>query len=240
MDHDDLVVAREVDIALDKIRAKRDRLAKARERVFRFQARRAAVAGNDRAVCHDPRAEPGAEGDEDKGLSAATRAVRRLTERAGVGVVVDRHGDTAKGARDQRCNWHVAPSEVRGVAHDPAVAIERSGNAGTDADDTDLVPGTVQNVTVNFTWPGGTAGLLASDPISDLLFIINQGYWSATLETLVNEPETLGRSTNVKADLFREAIKTFVRVKSAQRLAALGGSAPKMQDIHRRRAEARA
>jgi Arc/MetJ family transcription regulator len=44
----------------------------------------------------------------------------------------------------------------------------------------------------------------------------------------------------VKADLFREAIKTFVRVKSAQRLAALGGSAPKMQDIHRRRAEARA
>ena len=31
----------------------------------------------------------------------------------------------------------------------------------------------------------------------------------------------------VKADLFREAIKTFVRVKSAQRLAALGGSAPR-------------
>ncbi|MFP3758332.1 type II toxin-antitoxin system VapB family antitoxin, partial [Cupriavidus sp. SIMBA_020] len=29
-----------------------------------------------------------------------------------------------------------------------------------------------------------------------------------------------------KADLFREAVKTFVRVQAAKRLAALGGSAP--------------
>lgn len=40
-----------------------------------------------------------------------------------------------------------------------------------------------------------------------------------------------------KADLFREAIKTFVRVQSAKRLAALGGAAPDMQDIPRRREE---
>lgn len=36
-----------------------------------------------------------------------------------------------------------------------------------------------------------------------------------------------------KADLFREAIKTFVRVRAAQRLAALGGASPGMPDIPR-------
>ena len=43
-----------------------------------------------------------------------------------------------------------------------------------------------------------------------------------------------------KADLFREAIKTFVRVQAAKRLAALGGKAPDIQDIPRRRAEPKA
>lgn len=38
-----------------------------------------------------------------------------------------------------------------------------------------------------------------------------------------------------KADLFREAIKTFVRVQAAKRLAALGGRAPEMPDVPRRR-----
>lgn len=38
-----------------------------------------------------------------------------------------------------------------------------------------------------------------------------------------------------KADLFREAIKTFVRVQSAKRLAALGGVAPSMPEVPRRR-----
>lgn len=37
-----------------------------------------------------------------------------------------------------------------------------------------------------------------------------------------------------KAELFREAIKMFVRVRAAKRLAALGGSAPDMQVISRR------
>ena len=40
-----------------------------------------------------------------------------------------------------------------------------------------------------------------------------------------------------KADLFREAVKLFVRVRSANRLAALGGKAPKMADVPRRRPE---
>ena len=38
-----------------------------------------------------------------------------------------------------------------------------------------------------------------------------------------------------KADLFREAIKTFVRVRAAQRLAALGGTMPDMPEVPRRR-----
>lgn len=37
-----------------------------------------------------------------------------------------------------------------------------------------------------------------------------------------------------KADLFREAIKTFVRIQSAKRLAALGASQPDMPSIPRR------
>ena len=38
-----------------------------------------------------------------------------------------------------------------------------------------------------------------------------------------------------KADLFREAMSTFVRVQAGKRLAALGGLAPEMPDVPRRR-----
>ena len=41
-----------------------------------------------------------------------------------------------------------------------------------------------------------------------------------------------------KSDLFREAIKTFVRVQAAKRLAALGGATPEMQDVPRHRGSA--
>lgn len=41
-----------------------------------------------------------------------------------------------------------------------------------------------------------------------------------------------------KADLFREAIKTYVRVQSARRLAALGATQPDTPDIPRARAGA--
>lgn len=40
-----------------------------------------------------------------------------------------------------------------------------------------------------------------------------------------------------RADIFREAMQTFVRVQAAKRLAALGGAAPHMQDVPRRRAQ---
>lgn len=37
-----------------------------------------------------------------------------------------------------------------------------------------------------------------------------------------------------KSELFREAMKTFVRVQAAKRLAALGGSVPDMEEVPRR------
>ena len=40
-----------------------------------------------------------------------------------------------------------------------------------------------------------------------------------------------------RADLFREAMKTFVRVQAAKRLAALGAAMSEMQDVPRRRGE---
>ncbi len=40
-----------------------------------------------------------------------------------------------------------------------------------------------------------------------------------------------------RADLFREAIKTFVRVQAAKRLAALGGTSPDMTEVPRRGTE---
>lgn len=38
-----------------------------------------------------------------------------------------------------------------------------------------------------------------------------------------------------KTDLFREAMKVYVRVQAGKRLAALGGKAPKMKLVPRRR-----
>jgi Arc/MetJ family transcription regulator len=38
-----------------------------------------------------------------------------------------------------------------------------------------------------------------------------------------------------KADLFREAMKVFIRVQAGKRLAALGGREPRMKPVPRRR-----
>ena len=42
-----------------------------------------------------------------------------------------------------------------------------------------------------------------------------------------------------KAEIVREAIRVFVRIRSGKRLAALGGTAPSMQGVPRRRAAGR-
>ncbi|ECC1750261.1 hypothetical protein FNI40_23455 [Salmonella enterica subsp. diarizonae] len=41
-----------------------------------------------------------------------------------------------------------------------------------------------------------------------------------------------------KADIFREAMKTFVRVQAAKRLASPGGSSPEIHPVPRRREDA--
>lgn len=47
--------------------------------------------------------------------------------------------------------------------------------------------------------------------------------------------EYAGPSINTPSDLLNEAVKTFVQVQTARRLAALGGSAPEMLYIPRHR-----
>nr|WP_145548969.1 type II toxin-antitoxin system VapB family antitoxin [Variovorax boronicumulans] len=56
-------------------------------------------------------------------------------------------------------------------------------------------------------------------------------------DDLYEQALELSDPTMDKADLFREAMRTFVRVQSAKRLAALGGQAPKMPQVPRRRGE---
>jgi hypothetical protein len=61
---------------------------------------------------------------------------------------------------------------------------------------------------------------------------------TVTLEdALYEEALELADPNMDKSDLFREAIKTSVRVQAAKRLAALGGTVPDMADIERRREE---
>ena len=56
-------------------------------------------------------------------------------------------------------------------------------------------------------------------------------------DTLYEQALNMADPDMDKADLFREAIRTFVRVQAAKRLAALGGSEPGMADAPRRRQE---
>lgn len=56
-------------------------------------------------------------------------------------------------------------------------------------------------------------------------------------DELYNRALELADPSMDKADLFREAIKTFVRVRAAKRLAAMGGAASDMSEISRRRSE---
>jgi Arc/MetJ family transcription regulator len=61
---------------------------------------------------------------------------------------------------------------------------------------------------------------------------------TVTIDDALYEKALEMADTNMdKSDIFREAIKTFVRVQAAKRLAALGGTMPEIQDIPRRREE---
>jgi Arc/MetJ family transcription regulator len=54
-------------------------------------------------------------------------------------------------------------------------------------------------------------------------------------DALYTQALKIADSAMDKADLFREAIRTFIRVQSAKRLAALGAALPDMPEIPRRR-----
>jgi len=56
-------------------------------------------------------------------------------------------------------------------------------------------------------------------------------------DALFEKALELADPTMDKADIFREAIKTFVRVQAGKRIAALGGTMPAMLDVPRRRGE---
>ncbi|MEO6561861.1 MAG: type II toxin-antitoxin system VapB family antitoxin [Nitrosospira sp.] len=61
---------------------------------------------------------------------------------------------------------------------------------------------------------------------------------TVTIDDALYEKALEMADTNMdKSDLFREAIKIFVRVQAAKRLAALGGTMPNIQDVPRRRDE---
>jgi len=40
-----------------------------------------------------------------------------------------------------------------------------------------------------------------------------------------------------RAELFSEALKVFVRIQAAKKLAAMGGAAPEIKDVPRRRSD---
>ncbi len=51
-------------------------------------------------------------------------------------------------------------------------------------------------------------------------------------DTLYQQALELADPDMDKAELFREAIRTFIRVQAAQRLAALGGAAPETLEAY--------
>jgi Arc/MetJ family transcription regulator len=57
-------------------------------------------------------------------------------------------------------------------------------------------------------------------------------------DDLYSEAMELADPDMDKDDLVREAIKTFVRVQAAKRLAAVGASMPEMREVLRRREDA--
>lgn len=54
-------------------------------------------------------------------------------------------------------------------------------------------------------------------------------------DSLYEKALELADSNMDKADIFREAMKAFIRIQAAKRLEALGGSQPAMKAIPRRR-----
>jgi len=73
---------------------------------------------------------------------------------------------------------------------------------------------------------------------NDSIFDAGRAFMRTTVtidDALYQEALEVAEPGMDKADLIREAIKTFVRVQAAKRLASLGSATPDMPDISRRR-----
>jgi Arc/MetJ family transcription regulator len=75
-----------------------------------------------------------------------------------------------------------------------------------------------------------------------LICIIDDAHEDRILRTTITIDDELYRQAldvadpeMDKTDLFREAMKVFVRVQAGKRLARLGGKSPKMKSVPRRR-----
>ena len=92
--------------------------------------------------------------------------------------------------------------------------------------DETLTSGLIQALTESFLMIYCINFDSTEEPVMRTTVTIDDALYAQALEVI--EP-------NIdKSDLFREALKVFIRVESAKRLAALGGKAPKMQPIPRR------
>jgi hypothetical protein len=83
--------------------------------------------------------------------------------------------------------------------------------------------------------------MMTNSMYNDALFDANGGDMRTTVtieDSLYEKALELADPAMDKADLFREAIKTFVRVQASRRLSALGSSMPDMDDIPRQRSGA--
>ena len=54
-------------------------------------------------------------------------------------------------------------------------------------------------------------------------------------DDLYEKAQALAGPSITKAELVREALRTYIRVQAAKRLASLGGTAPEMETVVRRR-----
>jgi len=74
-----------------------------------------------------------------------------------------------------------------------------------------------------------------------LIYIFDDAKEKTVRTTVTIDDDLFQRALEVadpgtdKSDLFREAMKVFVRVQAGKRLAALGGKAPRMKSVPRRR-----
>ena len=98
-------------------------------------ARRAVVAAVQLAAQHEPRAEPGADREEDEVVDAVGRAAPALAERREVDVVPHRDGESQRLAQLAPVQTPLEAGDVGDETDPVAVGLDGAGNADDDAVD---------------------------------------------------------------------------------------------------------